>query len=251
MALLALPTTEREKFAAETHLVDGEEKTAAEMSRREIEEAIRQRENAERVAEKMRCELQEQRAAAETAQAEVEDAKGIALAAQERTAELERELKELRERPVEVAVQTVDASAEQLASAVAEARREAEQEHKIALGKKAEELKEATEKLKEARKRLEEAKAAAENAEEERKVADERTEALRAELERTKRNTSAMGDKTVAEFGVLFRQAQETVNRMTELVEEAGEEHRDKLYRALAALRSMIDERMEGGDDAL
>ena len=155
LVLLALPASERENFASEKHLVNGEEKSVSEMSKRELEEAIRQRKLAELERDKMQRELDEQRKAneeaaaemqkaqeaAEAARAAVEDAKSISLAAQERTAELERELKALREKPVDVAVQTVDASAEQIAAAVKEAEKAAKTKRDAAVAKKAEELK--------------------------------------------------------------------------------------------------------------
>ena len=139
LVLLALPASERENFAQEKHVVNGEEKSVSEMSKRELEEAIRQRKIAELKAEETARELNRQKEAtaeaeaeaakaqeaAEAARAEVEGARSISLAAQERTAELERELKELREKPVDVAVQTVDASAEQIAAAVKEAEKAA------------------------------------------------------------------------------------------------------------------------------
>ena len=234
LVLLALPASERENFASEKHLVNGEEKSVSEMSKRELEEAIRQRKLAELERDKMQRELDEQRKAneeaaaemqkaqeaAEAARAAVEDAKSISLAAQERTAELERELKELREKPVDVAVQTVDASAKRDA----------------AVAKKAEELKAAEAQRDEARK-------AVENAEAGRKAAEEQAAALRAELEKARKSAAAMDNKALAEFGVLFRQAQETVNRLTEIAGELDEENRPKVYRALDALRNMIAER--------
>lgn len=234
LVLLALPASERENFASEKHLVNGEEKSVSEMSKRELEEAIRQRKLAELKAAETARELDRQKEAtaeaeaaaekaqeaAEAARAEVENAKSISLAAQERTAELERELKALREKPVDVAVQTVDASAEQIA----------------AVAKKAEELKAAEAQRDEARK-------AVENAEAGRKAAEEQAAALRAELEKARKSAAAMDNKALAEFGVLFRQAQETVNRLTELAGELDEENRPKVYRALGALRNMIAEK--------
>lgn len=50
-------------------------------------------------------------------------------------------------------------------------------------------------------------------------------------------------NKALAEFSVLFRQAQETVNRMTEIVDELDEESRPKIYRALDALAQLIKEK--------
>lgn len=250
LALLALPASERENFASEKHLVNGEEKSVSEMSKRELEEAVRQqkiaeaeRNEARRALEAQRKETEEANAkvqaaqdAADAARAEVENAQGTALAAQERAAELERELKALREKPVDVAVQTVDASEEQIAAAVAEAKKDAEAEKTEALGKKAEELKKAKDELKKAKAEMAAAAEALKKAE------DERT-ALRETLEKTKKSAAAMDNKALAEFSVLFRQAQETVNRMTEIVDELDEESRPKIYRALDALAQLIREK--------
>ena len=250
LVLLALPASERENFAQEKHVVNGEEKSVSEMSKRELEEAIRQRKIAEGERDRMQRELdgqrraneeaaakiQEAQDAAEAARAEVENAQGAALAAQERTAALERELKALREKPVDVAVQTVDASAEQIAAAVKEAEKAAKAKRDAEVAKKAEELKKAEEQRDEAQK-------AVENAEAGRKAAEEQAAALRAELDKARKSAAAMDNKALAEFSVLFRQAQETVNRMTEIVDELDEESRPKIYRALSALGRMIAEK--------
>lgn len=261
LVLLALPASERENFASEKHVVNGEEKSVAEMSKRELEEAIRQRKLAELERDKARRELDEQRKAneeaaaeaqkaqdaADAARAEVENAQGTALAAQERAAELERELKALREKPVDVAVQTVDASEEQIAEAVAEAKKDAEAEKTEALGKKAEELKKAKDELKKAMDELKKAKDEMAAAAEALKKAEDERAALRETLEKAKKSAAAMDNKALAEFAVLFRQAQETVNRMTEIVDELDEESRPKIYRALGALRDMIAEKAGEG----
>lgn len=254
LVLLALSPVERDEFLSEKHDVRGAEKTVPEMSARELEEAIRQRKLAELERDKMQRELDEQRKVneeaatemqkaqetAEAARAAVEDAKSISLAAQERTAELERELKELREKPVDIAVQTVDASAEQIAAAVKEAEKAAKAKRDAAVAKKAEELKAAEAQRDEARR-------AVENAEAGRKAAEEQAAALRAELEKARKSAAAMDNKALAEFGVLFRQAQETVNRLTEIAGELDEENRPKVYRALGALRNMIAEKSGEG----
>ena len=250
LVLLALSPVERDEFLSEKHDVRGAEKTVPEMSARELEEAIRQRKIAELKAAETARELDRQKEAtaeaeaaaekaqeaAEAARAEVENAKSISLAAQERTAELERELKALRDKPVDVAVQTVDASAEQIAAAVKEAEKAAKAKRDAAVAKKAEELKAAEAQRDEARK-------AVENAEAGRKAAEEQAAALRVELEKARKSAAAMDNKALAEFGVLFRQAQETVNRLTELAGELDEENRPKVYRALDALRNMIAEK--------
>lgn len=71
--------------------------------------------------------------------------------------------------------------------------------------------------------------------------------ALRVELEKARKSAAAMDNKALAEFGVLFRQAQETVNRLMELAGELDEENRPKVYRALGALRNMIAEKAGEG----
>lgn len=171
LVLLALPASERENFASEKHLVNGEEKSVSEMSKRELEEAIRQRKLAELKAAETARELDRQK---------------------EATAEAE--------------------AAAEKAQEAAEAQRD-------------------------------EARKAVENAEAGRKAAEEQAAALRAELEKARKSAAAMDNKALAEFGVLFRQAQETVNRMTELAGELDEENRPKVYRALGALRNMIAEK--------
>lgn len=88
-----------------------------------------------------------------------------------------------------------------------------------------------------------EARKAVENAEAGRKAAEEQAAALRVELEKARKSAAAMDNKALAEFGVLFRQAQETVNRLTEIAGELDEENRPKVYRALGALRNMIAEK--------
>ncbi len=82
-----------------------------------------------------------------------------------------------------------------------------------------------------------------ENAEAGKKAAEEQAAVLRAELEKARKSTAAMDNKALAEFGVLFRQAQETVNRLTEIAGKLDEENRPKVYRALDALRNMIAEK--------
>lgn len=171
LVLLALPASERENFASEKHLVNGEEKSVSEMSKRELEEAIRQRKLAELKAAETARELDRQK---------------------EATAEAE--------------------AAAEKAQEAAEAQRD-------------------------------EARKAVENAEAGRKAAEEQAAALRAELEKARKSDAAMDNKALAEFGVLFRQAQETVNRLTELAGELDEENRPKVYRALDALRNMIAEK--------
>ena len=132
LRLLALPADEREAFVEEHNVED--------MSTRELEAAIKERDDALRRAEEDRAE----REAAEQAREKI--AQDMALA-NERVAQLSRELEELRSRPVEVAVQ--HAEEEELEQA-RQARRDAMDAQKAAR----EELKQTREALERARKEL-------------------------------------------------------------------------------------------------
>ena len=150
LTLLALPPEERERFMEENHVVDGEEKSVIDMTSRELEKAVKERDEALHAAEAAR-------AAAETAdqsrakmEADMTALKQLHQAAQagetqarEALAKAQAELKALREKPVEVAVE-VDQGALQ------EARREAETRMQAKVDKAAEAQKKAEEQRKKA-----------------------------------------------------------------------------------------------------
>ena len=132
LALLALPESEREEFIAEKHEVKGEEKTVQEMSKRELEEAIRQRKAAEdelakvkqekldaeiradnfaKEAEKAKTNAESAKAAGEKMAADIKILRADLLDQRNREAiasaeveDLKKELEELKDKPVDVAV---------------------------------------------------------------------------------------------------------------------------------------------------
>ena len=196
LALLALPPEERQKFLSENHIVDGEEKSVIDMTSRELEKAVKERDEALHAAEAAR-------AAAETAdqsrakmEADMTALKQLHQAAQagetqarEALAKAQAELKALREKPVEVAVE-VDQKALQ------EARREAETRMQAKVDKAAE---------------------AQKKAEEQRKKAEEELAAIRQQLEaaqQAERQAAISGDKDLALFELLFSQGNEDVNKL-------------------------------------
>lgn len=222
LALLALPPEERQKFLSENHIVDGEEKSVIDMTSRELEKAVKERDEALHAAEAAR-------AAAETAdqsrakmEADMTALKQLHQAAQagetqarEALAKAQAELKALREKPVEVAVE-VDQKALQ------EARREAETRMQAKVDKAAE---------------------AQKKAEEQRKKAEEELAAVRQQLEatrQTERQAVISGDKDLALFELLFSQGNEAVNKLHGLllkVRGRGDtELAGKLQKALLAL---------------
>ena len=222
LALLALPPEERQKFLSENHIVDGEEKSVIDMTSRELEKAVKERDEALHAAEAAR-------AAAETAdqsrakmEADMTALKQLHQAAQagetqarEALAKAQAELKALREKPVEVAVE-VDQKALQ------EARREAETRMQAKVDKAAE---------------------AQKKAEEQRKKAEEELAAVRQQLEAARqeeRQAVISGDKDLALFELLFSQGNEAVNKLHGLllkVRGRGDiELAGKLQKALLAL---------------
>lgn len=215
LVLLALPESEREDFAAEKHDVDGQEKTALEMTRKELEKAVAERNAA--------------RAEADKVAADVQEAKDTALAAQENLAQVRRELEELKSRPVEVAVQTVDASAEQIAAARLEAEKAA-----------AAQVEKAKKTLAEAQERLRKAEEQAAAAAKEKDAALDAAKSYKAEAEAARKKLAASGNEGLIKFKTLFDQTVANVNALAELLRQQPEEEREKLGRAMQALSQQI-----------
>lgn len=212
---------------AETHQVDGQEKNVIDMSARQLEQAIKDRDEARKAAEVAQAEA----SAAEQARAKMaEDMKllnaRLSGAQEDReqaaqaVARLEAQLAELKEKPVEVAVETVVDQA-----AIEKARAEA------VAGMQA---------------KLDQAREAKKRAEDKQKIAEEALEQARLQLEEQAREEkkAALGaDKDLAQFEVLFDQTKETVNRMHGIllkVRSRDEDAAGRLSKALAALAEAV-----------
>ena len=227
LTLLALPVEEREQFMAETHQVDGQEKNVIDMSARQLEQAIRERDEARKAAEAAKADA----SAAEQARAEMEadmaatrnlleSARADADSAGSRARALEEKLRMLQEKPVEVAVETVVDP-----EAIAKAREEAVAEIKAKLDK-----------AREAKKR----------AEDRQKIAEDALEQARLQLEeqaKAEKKAALGADKDLAQFDLLFDQAQETVNKMRGIlmkVRGRDEASAGKLVNAMKALAAAV-----------
>ena len=165
LVLLALPDTERDSFAGEKHEVNGEEKTAAEMTVKELEKAVAERNAARQEAEQAKADLYAAREAAKEARDHVEALRG--------------ELEELKNRPTEVAIEQRDATEEQLAAARQKA--EAAAEQRVAELEKA--LEQARGEAAAAEERKEAAEAELQDAERERDSALDAAKGYKAEAE--------------------------------------------------------------------
>lgn len=190
LKLLALPQEEREKFVEDHNVID--------MTTRQLEQAIKERDEARKAAEAAKAEAN----TAEQARAKMAEDMALLNArlagaredqemAMQATARLEQELAELKNRPVEVAVETVTDP-----KSLEKARAEAVAEMQDKLDK-------AKERQKRAEAQAKEARAALELAQSELK-----------ESERARKNAVLASDEDMATFQVLFQQAQEQANKM-------------------------------------
>ena len=219
LTLLALPAEEREQFVEDHNVID--------MSARQLKQALKERDEARKAAEAAKADA----SASEQARAKMEEdmavtqnllesARAEADSAGSRARALEEKLRMLQEQPVEVAVETVVDP-----EAIAKAREEAVAEIKAKLDK-----------AREAKKR----------AEDRQKIAEDALEQVRLQLEeqaKAEKKDALGADKDLAQFDLLFDQAQETVNKMRGiLMKVAGREDgtADKLRRAIQALAEAV-----------
>ena len=211
LVLLALPDTERDSFAGEKHEVNGEEKTAAEMTVKELEKAVAERNTARQEAEQAKADLYAAREAAREARDHVEA--------------LRRELEALKNRPTEQL-----AAARQEAEAAA-ARRVAELEKALEQARGAAAA---------AEDRKETAEAALQDAERERDSALDAAKGYKAEAEAAHKLAAAASNEGMTKFKVVFDQTVENVNTLAALLQALPDSQQEKLRRALLALADQV-----------
>ena len=251
LALLALPESERANFVSEPHTVDGVEKTVPEMTANfskfwtgsrtdftctETDTQILWKVTQTTFRAKMEadmCQLKELQQRAR--EAEEEKARQLQAA--------EEELQALRSRPVEVAVETRDASPEQLAAARAEGAKEAKQAAAKAHRRELEEAEQkARENVKKLREELKTAQAQAREANirtQEAELAAKKAEKKASDADRL---AKVSANENMVTFRVLFQSAQDTVNRMADAVRKESAENQQKMRAALRALAQAIEQ---------
>lgn len=224
IALLALPDWERDEFIEGHNVID--------MSARELKQAIKERDEARAAAERAQADA----AAAEQARAKMADDMRLLNARLEGSREdrdqairdreqaiqdadrLEKELAELKARPVDVAVETVVDQ-----EAIDKARAEA---------------------VAGMQDKLDRAKAAKEKAEEKRKAAEEALAAAQEQLERLRKEekrSEPSSSPDLAQFELLFGQAQETVNKMHGILMKVMSRDEDAAVWMREALCALAD----------
>lgn len=230
LRLLAVPEDEREEFAAE-HDVEH-------MSARELDELIKQRDEAEKRAAKAEEQVQQAADGAAKADEQYQKAKQELHLLREKLgnaeaqkAAAEKELSELRERPVEVAVE-VDEKAVEEAVTAARAKNDAEWAEKMAKVKN----------------ELSEAGLEAEKLKAKIKKAEEKAEEKAAELERLKKSQT-LNDPNTAVFKQIFEQVQEDFNKLHGSLLKVRASDPDTAQKLTAAVRALVD-KMHGALDA-
>lgn len=217
MSLIALPEEELSEFLKENNVVD--------MTTRQLEQAIKERDEARKAAEQAKADA----STAEQARAKMAEDMALLNArlngaredqerARESAEKLAAELEELKARPVDVAVETmVDPEA------IAKARAEAIAEMQDKLDKAKERQKKAEERAKESQAALELAKAQLQDS------------------ERARKNAVLSSDEDMATFQVLFQQVQEQTNKMRGILlkfrgrtDQTAAQGVEKALRALA-----------------
>ena len=220
LTLLALPPEEREQFIEDHNVID--------MSTRQLEQAIKERDEARAAAQRAEADKR----TAEQARAKMEEdmkflnvrlsgAKEDREQAMQDVARLEAELADLKAQPVDVAVETVVDQA-----AIEKARAEAVAEMQAKLDKAKEKQK---------------------KAEAQRQEAQEQLEAAQRKLEKqakAEKQENLAGDKEWAQFELLFNQAKDHANQMLDLLFHArSQKNQDTaqiMEKALMALSEQI-----------
>lgn len=104
LALLAVPAEEREEFIEVPHEVSGEQKTVAEMSRRELEQVIRERDQARAAAARNEQIALERLGENDKIRRKAKEAQAALQRANQRNMNLQQQIDHLERQPVDVAV---------------------------------------------------------------------------------------------------------------------------------------------------
>lgn len=210
LKLLALPADEREQFVADHNVID--------MTTRQLEAAIKERDEARAHAQQAEQERSEAQQSAQKLQETLHDVLEDRSDAYQRLEKLTEELDELKARPVEVAVETV-VDQEAIDKAKDEVRGEMQN-------------------------KLDKAKEAAARAKYRQQEAEAKLDKVQAQLqdaERARKNAAMAADEDMAAFKVLFQQAQENANKMRGILlklrareDHASAQGAEKALKALA-----------------
>ncbi|WMI81578.1 DUF3102 domain-containing protein [Anaerotignum sp. MB30-C6] len=249
LALLTLPPEDREDFLQETHVIDGEEKTVADMSTREMERLVKELE-AERKA-KGEMQLRIDTLEMEANQEKLNESEQVAKAeekqreAEERLATLQAELDAAHSEPQATEID---------GDVLEQIRKDAEEKEQEKLKKKIQKAEKDAEKAKkeaeDAKKKLQEQEAAVSS-----KISQAEQVAAQKEqaIQDLQKQLAMAGDSKKAIFKVHFEGVQVQLNKMlsciNELKEKEEAEEAVKLKAALTKLCEMMLDTLKETED--
>lgn len=247
LALLAFEPDEREAFAAESHVVNGEKKTVADMTSRELEQAIRERREAleakeaaeadKRLAEQSRDKMSQEMV---IANATMESLRETETHLDGVIADLRKELDDLRKQPTEIVGTAVPDAA-----ALDTARQEGAAEAAKAAKKEAEDRLKA---------KIEKAEKVKADAEAQVKAIKAEQEATHAKADALEKQLKLVSNPAATEYKVHFAAVQKDLANLKDCLDRLGISDLElctKMATALAALGKQICDdaaaRLEGG----
>ena len=247
LALLALPSAEEREAFIEENNVD-------EMTTRELQQAIREKQEAEKKIEALQKDIEGERNRGDDAikaKMEAEDLlktqDQMLAEAKAQIAELAKLNKELENRPHEVAVETVR-DEEAIAAAAKEAKEKAEEAAKKRIAALEKQLNKAENERAEAVKKAE---TAGQDTEKQLKAAAAEAEKIRAELEEARKQLKA-SDSDVTAFGIRFNSMQSEFGYLIaeyRKVEARDPETADKLHEAVRQLLEYFQRELDRKED--
>ncbi len=259
--LLSMPVEEREEFVGEAHEINGEEKTVAEMTTKELQEVLKELDAERKEKEQLKKQLdlfedeaqrkQDEAVDAAYSQGEEqikrlselkEQAEAAAREAEKKVAELQGEVSELQMQKE----QTTLLDATELEKIRMEAEAEANKKAEAALQKKLDKAKKEAEK---AKKEAKEAQAAIEAHEEAQKEAEETALALRERLklvqEEADKKVRLAGNQEMAVFKVHFENVQMEFNEMMTCIDNLQEKEPEEAGKMRTAMKSLCQNIMQ------
>lgn len=259
--LLSMPAEEREEFVGEAHEINGEEKTVAEMTTKELQEVLKELDAERKEKEQLKKQLdlfedeaqrkQDEAVDAAYSQGEEqikrlselkEQAEAAAREAEKKVAELQGEVSELQMQKE----QTTLLDATELEKIRMEAEAEAKKKAEAALQKKLDKAKKEAEK---AKKEAKEAQAAIEAHEEAQKEAEETALALKERLklvqEEADKKVRLAGNQEMAVFKVHFENVQMEFNEMMTCIDNLQEKEPEEAGKMRTAMKSLCQNIMQ------
>ena len=259
--LLSMPVEEREEFVGEAHEINGEEKTVAEMTTKELQEVLKELDAERKEKEQLKKQLdlfedeaqrkQDEAVDAAYSQGEEqikrlselkEQAEAAAREAEKKVAELQGEVSELQMQKE----QTTLLDATELEKIRMEAEAEANKKAEAALQKKLDKAKKEAEK---AKKEAKEAQAAIEAHEEAQKEAEETALALKERLklvqEEADKKVRLAGNQEMAVFKVHFENVQMEFNEMMTCIDNLQEKEPEEAGKMRTAMKSLCQNIMQ------